>query len=43
MSKIDVVELSEELCGKGIPLSLFLFTDSVEVCLILINLEMSIE
>lgn len=31
ISKIDVIELSDELCGKGMPMSLFLFTDSVEV------------
>ncbi|CAC5413259.1 ECT2 [Mytilus coruscus] len=32
VSKIDVIELSDELCGKGLPMSLFLFTDSVEMC-----------
>lgn len=30
--KADVVELSDELCGRNLPLSLFLFTDTLEVC-----------
>ncbi|XP_033759920.1 protein ECT2-like isoform X1 [Pecten maximus] len=32
VTRIDVIELSDELCGRGMPLSLFLFTDSVELC-----------
>lgn len=32
VTRIDVIELSDELCGRGMPLSLFLFTDSLEMC-----------
>lgn len=32
VTRLDVTELSDDLCGKGVPLSLFLFTDSLEVC-----------
>lgn len=31
MTKADVIELSDELCGRSLPLSLFLFTDTLEV------------
>jgi len=31
VSRIDVVEVSDQLMGKGEPLTLFLFTDSLEV------------
>ncbi|KAL5004653.1 hypothetical protein ScPMuIL_018109 [Solemya velum] len=30
--RIDVIELSNSLCDRGTPLSLFLFTDSLELC-----------
>ncbi|XP_061194759.1 protein ECT2-like isoform X2 [Saccostrea echinata] len=32
VSKADVIELSDELCGRSLPLSLFLFTDTLEIC-----------
>ncbi|XP_076454134.1 protein ECT2-like [Babylonia areolata] len=32
VSRIDVVELTDSLCRRGDPLSLFIFTDSIEVC-----------
>jgi len=31
MRRIDAVEVSEELSGKGDPVTLFVFTDSLEV------------
>ncbi|ESO86405.1 hypothetical protein LOTGIDRAFT_61738, partial [Lottia gigantea] len=31
-SKIDVIELSDTLSGRGDSLTLFLFTDSIEIC-----------
>ena len=32
MLKVDVVEVTDTLSGKGDNLSLFLFTDSLEMC-----------
>ncbi|KAK6195819.1 hypothetical protein SNE40_001172 [Patella caerulea] len=32
INKVDVIELSDTLSGRGDPLSLFLFTDSIEIC-----------
>ncbi|KAL3848234.1 hypothetical protein ACJMK2_019105 [Sinanodonta woodiana] len=32
VTRIDVIELTESLCGRGVPLSMFLFSDSIEVC-----------
>ena len=31
MTRVDVVELTDELSGRGDPLSLFVFSDSLEV------------
>ena len=33
ISRIDVVELTDMLCHRGDPLSIFVFTDSIEVSL----------
>ncbi|XP_041358738.1 protein ECT2-like [Gigantopelta aegis] len=32
VDRIDVLELSDHLSGRGNPLSLFIFTDSIEIC-----------
>lgn len=32
VTKADVIELSDELSGRSFSLSLFLFTDTLEVC-----------
>lgn len=32
VTKADVIELSDELSGRSFPLSLFLFTDTLEIC-----------